>query len=257
MRTEEGKRDFMNRSVRDSERHNLELTLKRRFSRFKHEVDFDVDAKRTRSINPDTGEPSPRDAYLYFSGPHTGEPRAAATAVPWETAFAVKLAFPQPMVMEPRGVFNVADGARVTIRLHDDDWREKQLREFRFDVDQSQTIMIEQHSVRDGKWGRAIDMSKDPKMYGFHRASYYVVFEFDPRGTSPFIQDKFGWTGQGMTDKRHLWVDRSHELPVRMIRKVYRVTRDQVMGRVPVTEANVVPNAEYARLMQQSRVASR
>lgn len=246
---------FTVRNVRDSERHNLELTMKRRFSRYTHEIDFLLDQKRTKSVNQQTGEPDPRDCYLATDpardGVPLGTPRPAATARPWNVAFDAHVKFTEPKLMEPSGVFNVGDGARVTIRLHDEDWKEQQLKDFKFDIDQSQTIMQDQHSVRNGKWGRKIDMSKDPKMYGFTRERYYVVFEFDPRGTSPFIQDKFGWSGEGMTDKRYLFVVNTPYSPDRIIRKVFRITRAQILGQKPVTDADVISNEEYARVQQQ------
>jgi hypothetical protein len=125
------------------------------------------------------------------------------------------------------------------------------LREFSFNLDQSETRMWDQHSVRNALWGRKIDMSKDPKMYSFSGEYYYLVFEFNPRGTSPFIQDRFGWSGEGMTDRKYLWIDRTTDPPVRMIRKVYRISRAQVMGAEPITENDVVPNEVYDHALRQ------
>ncbi len=362
-------KDFSLNAVRDSELHNLTLTLKRYYSRSVHEINFRVDAARTRSINMETGEPTPSDAYLEASGPNAGKPRPPATASPFDTAFDVRPTFVEPKVLDltGRGQFNVADGARVNIRLQDTalrqfqptlaindvldypgliarlkdagdplsqyllsrftpacvemlkgytsgapstefkttlvqninqvivgpliydparfakvnvsedtkDWMARKpfggymhrvnrqlleeafsgelvrgLREFSFNLDQSQTLMFDQHSVRNALWGRKIDMSKDPKMYSFSSDYYYLVFDFNPRGTSPFIQDRFGWSGEGMTDKKYLWTDTSTDPPVRIIRKVYRISRAQVNGE-PITEADVVSNAEYEREMRQ------
>ena len=247
--------NFMLSAVRDSERHNLELTAKRYFSRYKHAIDWPIDSKVTKSVNWETGEPTPKDAYLATSaddGVPIGTPRRPATVPPWDTAFDARVSFPEPKVMMPSGDFNVGDGARVTIRLHDDNWREAKFTEFKFDIDQSHTIMQDQHSVRKGKWGRRIDMSKDPKMYGFHRPSYFVIFEFNPRATSPFIQDKFGWSGEGIKDGKFTFMDRSVEVPNKRLRKVFRVSKEQIMGQKPVTDGDVVSNEEYLRLQQQS-----
>jgi hypothetical protein len=253
--------DFSIRSTHDSERHNLELTLKRHFSRYVHEIDFNVDRAQTKSINPQTGEPIPNNAYIATDpkrdGVPAGQPRLPATARPWDTAFDVKkITFDPPKVMNIEGQFNVADGARVEIRLHDENWQEKKLKTFTFDVDPDTTIMQDAHSVRGAKWGRKIDMSKDPKMYSFKSPRYFLVFTFNPQQTSPFIQDKFGWNGEGMTDKKYLWVDKSKNPPVRILRKVYLITREQIMGFKPITDADVIPNEEYAR-RQQQKMASR
>lgn len=274
--------DYSVRNVRDSERHNLELLLKRKFSRYTHQIDFEIDQKRTRSINPQTGEPIPNDSFISTDpkqGP-VGQPRAPATAVPWNTAFETvttsaapktTITFDKPKVMDLKGVFNVGDGARVSVRLHDADWYEPTLKDFTFDIDQSQTIMQDALSVRSKMWGRKIDMSRDPKMYSFSKdamndpknknlspeerkkiADYYLVLWFDPRGTSPFIQDKFGWSGEGMTDPKYLFVVKSNKPGVkpdnRILRKVYKLRHAQIMGNEPVTEADVIPNAEYDKI---------
>jgi len=264
-------KDYSRRNVRDSERHNLELTLKRKFSRYSHEIDWSIDSKRTQSIDPVTGRPTPADCYLFLNEDEirerreqfaavnepappmsVGSPRPPAVVPKWETAFDVRPTFSQDKVLELKGQFNVGDGARVTIRLHDENWKPPQLKAFTFDIDQSVTLMQDQHSVRQGTWGRKIDMSKDPKMYSFKAERYFLVFEFDPRGTSPFIQDRFGWSGEGMTDRKYLLVEDWKNPPNRIIRKVYRVTRAQVMRRAPITEADVFPADEYTRLQRQT-----
>ena len=162
--------------------------------------------------------------------------------------------FTSAKVLEVKGQVNLGDGARITIKLQDDNYREKQQQSFTFDIDQSQTIMLDAHSVRGALWGRKIDMSKDPKMYSFSRPYYYLIFEFNPRGTSPFIQDKIGWNGEGMTDKKYLWVEkpaRPQEKETRILRKVYKLSRAQIMATEPITEASVISNAEFAKVQEQ------
>ena len=270
----EDPKDWSRRNVRDSERHNLELTLKRKFSRYTHEIDWTIDSKRTKSLDPVTGQPSPADSYLFLNNDeirvkrdqyaavgqtpppmNVGQPRPPAVEPPWETAFDVRPTFIEDKVLDLKGQFNVGDGARVTIRLHDENWRPPHLKAFTFDIDQSVTLMQDQHSVRQGRWGRKIDMSKDPKMYSFKSERYFLVFEFDPRGTSPFIQDRFGWSGEGMTDRKYLYVEKDKDPPNRILRKVYLITRGQVFRRAPITEANVYPNDKYAELLKQLRLA--
>jgi hypothetical protein len=261
--------DWSIKNVRDSERHNLELTLKRWYSKREHQIDFELDRKTTKSVNMTTGEPTPRDSYVFLTAEEVanrqqefkdlgapvppmavGQPRPPAVVPPWDVAFDAKVKFTSPKVFEPSGQFNVGDGARVTIRLHDDNFSDKTFETFSFNIDQSQTIMVDQHSVKNGRWGRKIDMSKDPKMYGFNREYYYIVFEFNPRGTSPFIQDRFGYSGEGMSDKKYNWDDTSKTPKLRLIRKVFKVSRAQIMGEKPVTDADVISNEEYDRVQK-------
>jgi hypothetical protein len=271
--------DYSTHNVRDSERHNLELLLKRKFSRYTHQMDFEIDQKLTKSVNLQTGEPSPNQSYISTDpkmGP-VGQPRPPATAVPWNTAFETisgpktTIVFDKPKELDAKGVFNVGDGARVAVRLHDADWYEPTLKDFSFDIDQSQTIMQDALSVRQKMWGRKIDMSRDPKMYSFSKdamndpknknqsveerkkiADYYLVLWFDCRGTSPFIQDKFGWSGEGMTDPKYLYTVKSNKPGIkpdnRILRKVYKLRHAQIMSNEPVTEADVIPNDEYEKI---------
>ncbi|NUQ71238.1 MAG: hypothetical protein HUU17_10495 [Chthonomonadales bacterium] len=267
----EDPKDYSKRNVRDSERHNLELMLKRKYSRYTHEIDWALDSKLPSTTDPNTGEPSARDLYVFKSAEEArqkqeqyravgqnppalsvGQPRPPAVQPPWETAFDVRPTFTADRVLELKGQFNVGDGARVTIRLHDENWRPPQLKAFTFTIDQSVTLMQDQHSVRQGIWGRKIDMSKDPKMYSFTSDRYFLVFEFDPRGTSPFVQDRFGWSGEGMTDRKYLTVESQKTPPNRILRKVYRITRAQVLRRAPITEKDVFPADRYAELQRQT-----
>lgn len=360
--------DFTLRSTRDSEKHNLTLTLKRYFSRYKHAIDFKLDAVRTQSVNMETGEPYPPDSWR---NPRTNEPNPPAIEPPFEVAFDVRPVFTEPKVLDLKGQANIGDGARIFIKLFDADYRPNMFtlapadvadpvkflsrlkdgkdpvaaylrdqfrqeartaldsfspsnkpdpdllirvvqevnrillqpaciydperfrgvnvsdetlmwiqrkpfgdylvrvnrdlleeafpaelvrtqREFSFDIDQTRTIMQDMHSVRNAEWGRKIDMSKDPKMYSFSRDEYFLVFEFDPRTTSPFIHDRFGWLGEGMTDAKYLAIEPNDPKPARLIRKVYRITADQVDGSRRITEDQVVPNAEFARIMRQT-----
>jgi hypothetical protein len=256
--------DFTVKSTHDAEMHNLKLDLERNYSRTVHEVDFNLDAKRTRSVNMQTGEPEPKDAYIAtdakVDGVPVGTPRLPAISRPWNAGFETTkdgrtmFSFTAPKVLEVKGQVNLGDGARITIKLQDDNYRDKAQQSFTFDIDQSQTIMLDQHSVRGALWGRKIDMSKDPKMYSFSRPYYYLIFEFNPRGTSPFIQDKIGWNGEGMTDSKYLWAEkpaRGNLKETRLLRKVYKLSRAQIMATEPVTEASVISNAEFAKVQAQ------
>jgi len=134
--------DFTLNSVRQSELHNLELLLKRKFSRFEHQIDFEIDQKRTTSIDQKTGQPIPNDSFIATdpSEGTVGQPRPPAIAKPWNTAFdtvrngKTTIRFEKPKVLDLNGVFNVGDGARVSIRLHDADWYQPSLKDFTFDI---------------------------------------------------------------------------------------------------------------------------
>lgn len=78
-----------------------------------------------------------------------------------------------------------------------------------------------------GKFGREIDMTKDPKMYSFAKDRYELILWFNPRTAPEFVQDRVGWSGEGMTDKRYLDTSKPG---LRMIRRVIVLSRDDILG---------------------------
>jgi hypothetical protein len=83
-------------------------------------------------------------------------------------------------------------------------------------------------SYMPGKYKREIDMSKDPKMYGFKADKYDLILSFNPRACPDFVKDRYGWHGEGLTDKRYL--DDKTVPGVRMIRVVIPLTREDIIG---------------------------
>lgn len=75
---------------------------------------------------------------------------------------------------------------------------------------------------------REIDMSKDPKMYGFKAQEYDLIVSFNPRTAPDFVQDRLGWNGEGLSDKRYLREDIKPGL--RMIYVKLKLTRDDLLG---------------------------
>jgi tetratricopeptide (TPR) repeat protein len=75
---------------------------------------------------------------------------------------------------------------------------------------------------------KELDMTKDKNMYGFAKDSYDLIISFNPRIAPDPIQDRFGWNGEGMTDKNFL--DTQTVPGVRMLRKLLKLTREDVIG---------------------------
>lgn len=82
--------------------------------------------------------------------------------------------------------------------------------------------------MRLGTYGREIDMSKDPKMYSFTKDKYELIIGFNPRYAPDFVQDRLGWSGEGLTDKRYL--DTKTIPGVRMIRRVITLSKEDILG---------------------------
>ncbi len=121
---------------------------------------------------------------------------------PWDVSFQPQIEVKRAKVLKISGNFNSADGARVDVRITDWNYKERAINQElnSFDIDLSQTILIDSISVRKNHFDREMDMSKDPKMYGFNQDFYRIVLSYNTRGTSPHLQDRFGWSGEGITD---------------------------------------------------------
>jgi len=132
---------------------------------------------------------------------------------------------------------------RVEIRLQDADYKMKLIPSFslsNLSLNPNVTIMQEAASVRGGKWEKKIEMNKDPGMYSFTAPKYTVTFWFNPSNTNdcpPNVQDRFGWLGEGITDKKYL--DTSGVLPgdilgavpgLRYVKKTITLTREDLLG---------------------------
>lgn len=155
----------------------------------------------------------------------------AETQPPIDLGFDAKVTVVRPRVILVEGTFNIPTiGCRVDVILRNKgfkmDYDPAKLDTFSFEVDRDLTYMQDSLAVRDSKFRREIDMSKDPKMYPFTAKEYEVVVTFNPRYASPNIQDRIGWTGEGLTDKNYL--DTS-EPGVRKVTKVLTLTREQIL----------------------------
>ena len=87
-------------------------------------------------------------------------------------------------------------------------------------------VALKDH-FRKGTFTREIDMSKDPKMYSFAKDKYDLIVSFNPRNAPEFVQDRYGWSGEGLTDKNFLVTD---EKGLRMLRVVIPLTREDLLG---------------------------
>jgi hypothetical protein len=95
----------------------------------------------------------------------------------------------------------------------------------------SRKIMVAtEDKVAPSEFGatREIDMSKDPKMYGFKANAYDLIVSFNPRTAPDFVQDRIGWSGEGLTDKRYLREDIKPGL--RLLYLKLKLTKEDLLG---------------------------
>lgn len=187
--------------------------------------------------------------------------RARDTKTPIDVGFSAQLVRVAPKVFVVRGTLNMigsqnfvletgqahwvpTDGCRVEVRVQDLGYKTPVVSSFSLSslqLNPNVTIMQDALSVRGGKFQRKIDMSQDPAMYSFTAPKYEVTFWFNPGNPNdcpPNVQDRIGWTGKGMTDRKYLTTDgiipgdTSGPVPgMRLIKKTIILTRADFLGQ--------------------------
>ncbi len=134
----------------------------------------------------------------------------------FDVGFSAKVTVLSDRVIRVEGTWNVLPvGTRVRVTLRDADYPGAKLAELDWDSNNSVsldpprnlTFMQDQLFVRNRKFNRKVDMSKDPTMYPFLAKKYLIEFYYNPRSAPPHIQDKFGYSGEGFTDSNFLSLD--------------------------------------------------
>ncbi len=162
-----------------------------------------------------------------------GIPAAQAVASGAITALAkrmlVNLSYPR--AYGKPGVYSEAEVNQFFVQLRSDSLKLGDLGK--------QNIFIAQKDLLvPGNFTRKIDMTQDPQMYGFVKDKYELVLWFNPRTAPDFVQDRMGWNGEGITDKKYLvettepypWIEHKGAAlkPVRMIRVTIKLTKEQL-----------------------------
>ncbi len=132
---------------------------------------------------------------------------------PFDVGFSVKASVVEPNVLRFEGTWNVLPvGTRIRVVLRDLNYPKAKPAEMEWDSSndvnldppRNATFMQEQLFVKNRRFNKKVDMSKDPTMYPFTSDNYVLEFYYNPRSAPPHIQDKFSWNGEGMTDKNFL-----------------------------------------------------
>lgn len=122
-----------------------------------------------------------------------------------------------------------ASFARVYVVLTDADYVPTEMKEFSWQVDPKLTIMQTDTQINKGKFSIRVDMSKDLKQYPFAKDKYKLTIYMDPRLAPEEIQDRIGWLGEGITDKK--WLDTTTYPGVKMLRWVKELDREDIFGK--------------------------
>jgi tetratricopeptide (TPR) repeat protein len=155
--------------------------------------------------------------------------------------FTVKKTAPRKLLIE--GTINVLDLSRVNVTFRDRKWQQLELLGDDERM-QKQTLEWDNPSVKGShfKWELNLnrdpaDMERDPKsIYPLASDEYELVVTYNPRVQAPFIQDVYGWNGEGITDPQLLVIDdtkagfvEGKRVPLRLIQKTIILKRSDVL----------------------------
>lgn len=206
---EEDSKTFHNRQLRDTIENNLDNLLVRMAQRGNFAL----------------------DGGWYGEGKYDTKP-------PFDVGFSVKVTIPESRILQVEGSWNVQPiGSRIRVVLRDKnfpnaipagaDWGAVQ--EVRLDPVTGQTFMQDSLFVRNQSFNTTLRMDRDPTMYPFAEKEYVIEFYYNPRSAPPHIQDKFGFNGEGLTDKNYLSMDARKGQ--RVLYCSFELTQDMLLRR--------------------------
>lgn len=174
----------------------------------------------------------------YFAAERGDSIEAYDVYPPFDVGFSARATVIAPRVVMCEGSWNVRPvGTRIRTILRDKDFPHAvpagmewgHAEDVFLDPPSDTTYMQDLLFVKNRRFRRTIDMSKDITMYPFKGEEYVVEFYYNPRNAPPHIQDKFGWNGEGMTDKNYLSTEARPGQKVVYVQ--LRLTRDQILMR--------------------------
>ncbi|MCW5936241.1 MAG: hypothetical protein KIT11_02915 [Fimbriimonadaceae bacterium] len=160
------------------------------------------------------------------------------TKPPFDVGFSAQVTVIEPRVIKIVGTWNVLPvGTRIRVVMRDADYPNAipagmkwyQGENINLDPPKDRTFMQDQLFVKNQRFNRTIDMGRDRTMYPFTSDKYVIEFYYNPRQAPAYIQDKFGWNGEGMTDKNFINNEVRPGNPVVYTRM--EVSRDQIERR--------------------------
>lgn len=163
------------------------------------------------------------------------------TKPPFNINFSARVTVIEPRVLRVQGTWGVLPvGTRVRFILRDSDYpgavpggMQWDLgNEVSLDPPKDVTFLQDALFVRDQRFDRNIDMSRDPTMYPLNKDKYVLEFYYNPRSAPAHMQDKFGFNGEGMTDTNYLRTD---------VRENQRV----IFARLELTKQQLFRTGEY------------
>jgi hypothetical protein len=159
------------------------------------------------------------------------------TKPPFDVGFSARATVEESGVLRVQGTWNVLPvGTRIRFVLRDAEFPGARPAQLNWDaldrmdleLERDRTFLQDQLYVKNRRFNVLIDTRKDPTMYPFSTKykNYVLEFYYNPRSAPHHMQDKFGWNGEGMTDKHHMNTEVRPGTQVLFAR--LELTRDQI-----------------------------
>jgi hypothetical protein len=157
--------------------------------------------------------------------------------------FTVRRVAPRRLQVE--GKVNLLNYARVHVRFRDKDYETRIKNGFDFKMNEC-TLEWDNSQVKDGKFKTLIDLNRDPAdmerdpatIYPLKADQFELSVTYNPRVQSAFIQDRYGWNGEGLTsspealrvNQQDQGVVLGKRFPLRTVTKSIILKREDVVG---------------------------
>ncbi len=164
---------------------------------------------------------------------------------PTNVAVDFKITRMAPKKLLVEGTINVLHLSRILVRIADKDYDKRVEKGFDFKMSNC-TLEYDAVSCQRGKFRREFDLNKDPadmgreatEVYPLKADEYEVSFTYNPRAQAVFIQDRYGWNGEGLTapsgdlveDTTRMGVIEGKRYPLRLVRKSIILKREDIVG---------------------------
>lgn len=133
-----------------------------------------------------------------------------------------------PRKLEIAGKINVLDLSRIHIRFEDTDYERRAATNVFWKMENC-TREWDNISIRKGAFKWLLDMDRDPAdmgrqpsdIYPLKADTYTLTLRYNPRLQAAFIQDRYGWNGEGITARPGELVEDRTEMPGRIDGKIY------------------------------------
>jgi len=165
-------------------------------------------------------------------------------AAPTDMALHFTVTRIAPRKIKAEGTCNALNLSRVRVLLRDEDYDRRAAQGFDYKMENC-TMEWEDTPLKQEQFSHTLNLDRDPAdmdrkpadIYPLKADRYELVLSYNPRLQAAFIQDRYGWNGEGLVSK-WLQVDNAHSgklngrvFPLRLVSRKIVLTRDDILGQ--------------------------